>query len=158
MTKAYILPMMLYLIGTSLSGQVAEDWYPWAYAIVVIAVIASLWWSLCGKVVLQPHWRVVQGVVTGVVGIAIWIGLSHLHVEQYVGERLPSWLRSAERVAFDPFTELSGWQVWVFVAVRMIGLAVVVPLAEELFWRGFLLRWLIDPDWEKVPIDRKSVV
>lgn len=36
--------------------------------------------------------------------------------------------------------------------MRFFGLALVVPLIEEVFWRGFLLRWLIDEDFEQVPI------
>jgi membrane protease YdiL (CAAX protease family) len=35
---------------------------------------------------------------------------------------------------------------WCFVAVRLLGLVVLVPVAEELFWRGFLLRWIASPD------------
>ena len=31
---------------------------------------------------------------------------------------------------------------WVFVFFRLIGLIVIVPVMEELFWRSFLLRWL----------------
>ena len=31
---------------------------------------------------------------------------------------------------------------WGFVGFRLLGLAVVVPVMEELFWRSFLLRWL----------------
>ena len=38
--------------------------------------------------------------------------------------------------------------------MRMLGLVVLVPLIEELFWRSFLIRWLIDPDFQKVPIGR----
>ena len=38
--------------------------------------------------------------------------------------------------------------------VRMLGLVVLVPLIEELFWRSFLMRWLIDPDFRKVAIGR----
>ena len=41
---------------------------------------------------------------------------------------------------------------WAFIAVRMLGLVVLVPLIEELFWRSFLIRWLIDPEFQKVPI------
>jgi CAAX prenyl protease-like protein len=41
-----------------------------------------------------------------------------------------------------------------FVAVRMLGLVVVVPLIEELFWRSFLMRWVIDPNFARVPIGR----
>jgi len=30
---------------------------------------------------------------------------------------------------------------------------VAVPILEELFWRGWLMRWIIDPqDFEKVPL------
>jgi hypothetical protein len=36
----------------------------------------------------------------------------------------------------------------------MLGLVALVPLVEELFWRSFLIRWLIDPDFEKIPIGR----
>ena len=43
---------------------------------------------------------------------------------------------------------------WAFIVVRMLGLVVLVPLIEELFWRSFLIRWLIDPDFQKVPIGR----
>ena len=32
-----------------------------------------------------------------------------------------------------------------------LALVVVVPLLEEIFWRGFLLRELIHPDFTKVP-------
>ncbi len=42
-----------------------------------------------------------------------------------------------------------------FLAVRMLGLVLVVPLFEELFWRSFVVRWIIDPDdFRKVPIGR----
>jgi CAAX prenyl protease-like protein len=29
---------------------------------------------------------------------------------------------------------------------------VIVPLIEELFWRGWLMRWIIRPDFQKVPL------
>ena len=29
---------------------------------------------------------------------------------------------------------------------------VFVPILEELFWRGWLMRWLISPQFEKVPL------
>lgn len=154
MAKAFILPFALYVLGTALIGQLDEGWYPWAYATIVVAVMAVLSWSLRGRNLLRPHGRVAQGLLVGVIGIAIWIGLSHLHLERYVSDQLPSWLSPAERVAFNPLAELHGMQLWLFIAIRLTGLAILVPLAEELFWRGFLLRWLIDPDWEKVPIGR----
>jgi CAAX prenyl protease-like protein len=35
---------------------------------------------------------------------------------------------------------------------RISGAVLVVPLMEELFWRSFLVRYLIDTDFENVPI------
>ena len=40
----------------------------------------------------------------------------------------------------------------------MLGLVVLVPLIEELFWRSFLIRWLVDPDFQKVPIGRVTLM
>jgi len=39
-----------------------------------------------------------------------------------------------------------------FLALRIAGSALVVPVIEELFWRGWLMRWLLDRDWQKVPL------
>ena len=33
-------------------------------------------------------------------------------------------------------------------------MVILVPLIEELFWRSFLIRWLVNPDFCKVPIGR----
>jgi CAAX prenyl protease-like protein len=40
---------------------------------------------------------------------------------------------------------------WITVVFRFVRLAVVVPLMEEVFWRGFLLRYLIDEKFDRVP-------
>ncbi|HET8724948.1 MAG TPA: CAAX prenyl protease-related protein, partial [Anaeromyxobacteraceae bacterium] len=43
----------------------------------------------------------------------------------------------------------SGRTAW--LAVRITGSVLVVPLVEELAFRGFLLPWLVSPDFESVP-------
>ena len=40
----------------------------------------------------------------------------------------------------------------VVLAMRVIRSVVIVPIAEELFWRGWMMRWLIDPDFQRVPL------
>ncbi|RQW85136.1 MAG: CAAX prenyl protease-related protein [Geobacter sp.] len=40
------------------------------------------------------------------------------------------------------------------VLSRLAGAALVVPIMEELFWRSFLIRYIISPDFTKVPIGR----
>jgi len=44
----------------------------------------------------------------------------------------------------------------VLTLFRVAGAVLVVPLMEELFWRSFLLRYLIDANFESVPIGRFS--
>lgn len=39
---------------------------------------------------------------------------------------------------------------WPTVIMRFVRLVVVVPLVEEIFWRGFLLRYFIREDFEQV--------
>jgi len=38
----------------------------------------------------------------------------------------------------------------VFIALRIFSSVGLVPVLEELFWRGWLMRWLIRPDFEAV--------
>lgn len=41
-----------------------------------------------------------------------------------------------------------------FIVIRVIESAVLIPILEELFWRGWLMRWLIRPEFESVPIGK----
>ncbi len=153
MAKAYIVPFVLYLLGTSFIARFGNSGYPLAYSIVALVVALTIWWLLRGVSAFQPDYRILPGLVFGLVGILLWIGISHLQLERQAAAYLPSFLQPEERVGFNPFEEIeSASLAWTFIVIRLIGIAVLVPIAEELFWRGFLLRWLIDPEWEKVPV------
>lgn len=56
------------------------------------------------------------------------------------------------RTGFDPTVFQNQRPLFVAVlSLRFLRLVFVVPLLEEIFWRGFLLRDLIDRDFKKVP-------
>ena len=40
----------------------------------------------------------------------------------------------------------------IFILFRLLSSVVNVPVLEELFWRGWLMRWLIAKDFERVPL------
>jgi len=67
---------------------------------------------------------------------------------------LGDWLDSTQRSQIDPWTLFSesGSLLAGFIAVRFVALAVVVPLAEELFLRGFLLRFFVQDSWWSVSL------
>lgn len=145
----YVAPMFAFLAITSLEGSLpgGTDWYPVAYAIKVVIVAAVAWFYRSTWADLRPVPSLVklaQAVLVGLVVFALWVGLEG---------RYPAFSFLGKRSAFDPAVLSSGWR-WVFVATRFFGLVLLVPLIEELFWRSFLIRWLIDPDFLKVPIGR----
>jgi len=39
-----------------------------------------------------------------------------------------------------------------FIVIRVLGSSLVVPVIEELFWRGWLMRWLVHTDINQVPL------
>ena len=45
-----------------------------------------------------------------------------------------------------------------FIAVRVLESAILVPILEELFWRGWLMRWLIRTDFESVRMGQYTAV
>ena len=58
-----------------------------------------------------------------------------------------------QNAGFDPFG--FGWSkaaATALIVVRLTGAVVVVPVMEELFWRSFLMRYLINPDFRSVPM------
>lgn len=54
---------------------------------------------------------------------------------------------------FDPTVFGEGTALyWATVVARFARLVVIVPLVEEIFWRGFLMRFLVREDFDKVHI------
>jgi hypothetical protein len=150
----YVVPFVLYLGLTQIVAAYPK-YYAWLYPAVVGVVGSVMVWLLYGRRLLRPHARVVPGVIFGLAGIALWVGICHLEWDRHVAALLPSWLQPGPRVGFDPFSAIANDAArWGFVVMRFVGLVLVVPVAEELFWRGFLARWLIAPDWQSQPLGR----
>ncbi|HLJ92845.1 MAG TPA: CAAX prenyl protease-related protein [Gemmataceae bacterium] len=149
---AYVVPFVLYL-GLIQIAAAYPDQYGWLYPTVVTLVSVVTIALLRGRHLLGPHLRVIAGVSVGIIGIALWIGLCRLHCEQAIAEYLPDWLQP-KRPAFNPWESIDQPLArWAFVAARLAGLAILVPIVEELFWRGFLLRWLTSANWQQQKLD-----
>jgi CAAX prenyl protease-like protein len=93
-----------------------------------------------------------MAVVLGVLGTAAWIGLAW--VQKDLQERFGWSPPVGARSGFNPLAELSNIPIWAygFLAIRFIGLGLIVPVVEEMFLRGFLMRFFIAPDWWRVPV------
>jgi CAAX prenyl protease-like protein len=129
----------------SMDGQPHALWYPLAYALKILVVSAIAWWG-------RAAWRDLLP-MPGAGGLALAIALGAMVTLAWVGldGLYPTFGISGTRAAFDP-TRLPLVRRVGFLAVRFFGLVALVPLVEELFWRSFLMRWVIDPEFRNVPV------
>ncbi len=140
---AYVSPMALFLAFTWAGGR-WPAWYPASYVaktLVVAALIAWFWrWY---TPIRWTHLGI--GALVGALVFVQWVGMERL---------LPAYPRPA-RTVFDPIAHFgAGAALWGFVALRWLGASLLVPVMEELFWRDFLWRWVIDPRFERVEVGR----
>lgn len=128
----------------------AQTWYPTTYTIVIAGTAILMLLAFPGyfKAPFKiTHWSV----IVGVLGIVVWIALTELDRRfLHVGEMLAP----GGRDAFNPFEELKSNQTWMwqFMAIRFTGLVLIVPFIEEFFLRGWLMRYIDDPDWDQMPL------
>jgi exosortase E/protease (VPEID-CTERM system) len=134
-TAAYLMPLLAILatgmIAHSLSGDF-EIWYP----LRLVAGLAVLWVyrrSYAG-VDFGCSWR---GPMTGALLFAVWAASAAWLV--------PSGDEPAALASLPP--GLHG--AW--IACRLVSVVAVVPLAEELAYRGYLLRRLTTAQFESAP-------
>jgi CAAX prenyl protease-like protein len=82
-----------------------------------------------------------------------WIVLAAFERQAGLGFMAPS------RAAFDPFAAYGAGSAAArgFLLLRGLGLVLVVPLVEELFLRGFLMRYVVDEEFWRVPFGRLTV-
>jgi uncharacterized protein len=139
----------------ALAWQLPYAAYPWIYTLKVLLTTAVLAWVWPALRVF-PRRVSVWAPVVGIVGIFVWVGLWKLGLEQRMLPRLGlGWLvESGARSAYNPLAEMADRPAlaYGFLGIRLFGLAVVIALTEELFLRGFLMRFFVRPDWWNVPI------
>lgn len=135
---AYVIPMGVFLGFTWLSGQWTAG-YPLLY--VVKTILTGLALVMLWRRYTPIHWNYAWlGVAVGVIGIVQWVGM------QLLLQRYFSFFRPSGEV-FNPFDHFnSDAHRYAFIAMRIIGAVLVVPVMEELFWRDFLWRQLLAPN------------
>ena len=81
-----------------------------------------------------------QSIGMGIVVFVLWINMDWLLPFQNPAE------------GFDPTRIPEGITRYGIIAMRLAGAAIVVPIMEELFWRSFLIRYLINEDFSSIQI------
>jgi len=142
--------------------------YPIVYTVKIALTIAAMAFVLPGYRTF-PFRISPLAIAVGIVGIALWIAICRLGFEQRLVEqlgkdsRIVAWLGLGERPQYNPLAQLAATPAWAytFLAIRFLGLALIVPILEEFFLRGFLMRYLVRDTFWLVPfgaVTRASIV
>jgi uncharacterized protein len=98
--------------------------------------------------------------LVGVIGVVLWIWICSLHLEPKLLDPFGlGWIiGSGERPAYNPLEQLAATPIlaYAFLAIRFLGLAVIVPIIEEFFLRGFVMRFATQEKWWEVPFGTAS--
>jgi CAAX prenyl protease-like protein len=145
---AFTLPMAVFLLLLALISLLRKVggafWLAspeyWIYPAQTVLCAALLLWFWREYQFCAPR-RIVFTAAVAFVVFALWISPQAL-------------LGFASRLdGFNP--EIFSGQpaaYWTTIAFRFVRLVVVVPLVEEIFWRGFVLRYFINEKFYTVPV------
>lgn len=150
---AHVAPFILFMLGLALVQAVqwlgkdspalllAEPAY-WVYPLQTLACAIALliYWK---DYDFGPRKPLPLAIGIGLIVFAIWISPQAVFGEP------------ARVEGFDP-TPFANQPAlyWGTIAARMLRLVIVVPLVEEIFWRGFLQRYLVDERFTSVPFGK----
>ncbi len=142
----YVLPFVVFILFL-----MGHQYLPvpdlWEYPFRVAAMAAVLWFFSRGVIDLRVrNWAGTVGIGVGV--FAIWIAPDLLWPHYRESFIFQNFLTG--KIASSVPEELrSSWIVLVFRTLRAV---IIVPIVEELFWRAWMMRWIVNPDFEKVPL------
>lgn len=142
-TLPYWLPMVVFGVLTYAEGRVSAEWFAPYYILKAALVTATLLVFRAPLRDIRPTASlIVPSVAIGVAVFVLWVVIHEWVPYPQIGSRS----------AFDP-TPLQGSGWWpVFLAVRLYGLVLMVPIMEEIFWRSFLLRYLTNHEFWLLPV------
>ncbi|MFN8544384.1 MAG: exosortase E/protease, VPEID-CTERM system [Candidatus Binatia bacterium] len=143
-TGAYLVPLLVLVAVSALAGAVSAGDVDRLYPLRVVAVGAALWVSRAHYGPLRARWSW-TAVATGALAYGAWLAL--VPIEPEAGAAL------REGLVAMPAAGAVAW-----VAFRVVGSIVVIPAAEELAFRGYLLRRLVAADFERVAVAPTSWV
>ena len=141
--------MILLAVGPSL--PIPQPWE----SIFRVGVLVAVLLTISRDVVLSLRIRhALPSVLLGLAVCAMWVAPDQI---------FPGWrehwifqnsITGTVKTTIAP-SELADPLV---VILRVIRAALLVPILEELFWRGWLPRWIVNNDWQKVPLGTFNVM
>jgi exosortase E/protease (VPEID-CTERM system) len=140
-TAAYLVPFLAIVATQMLSGAASSgaSTFDVLYPLRVAATVAALVYYR--RIYRDIRWTCSWVAVAVGVGVfALWMALE------------PTADAAREAAFADALHALPAAAMGFWLVVRVVGAVVTVPIAEELAFRGYLTRRLIDPEFERVAL------
>jgi uncharacterized protein len=143
----YVLPFIVFFALLLSAEQLHPILGEWEYPFRVSVLAGVLW--VFSRHVIDLRARFWAGsVLLGIAVFAIWVAPDVL-IPGYRDHWLfQNQITGTVRSSIPPDLRESA----LVLVFRTIRAAILVPIIEELFWRGWLLRWLVSPKFEEVPL------
>lgn len=155
---ARIVPFGCYALFLLISQAVgwleqASGWSPslveavrlWLYPVKIVLVAATLvgYWRHYTEIPWPPKLSAQTLLLTTAIGILVYIAWVRMDW---------AWAIQGPRSSgYNPFASQDSTG-YLLAAFRIFGAACVVPVMEELFWRSFLLRYMMSSRFDTVPL------
>jgi uncharacterized protein len=142
--------ILLLALRPSLAGWLGDAGH-WAYAVQAgsAALLLCVFWprftELHSKTALNAS-NLSLAILVGVGVFIAWINLDLPFLS----------LGRADQVVSPPLSGNGRIDI-AWLAVRLVGAVIVVPLIEELFWRSLVMRWLEQRDFALLPAAQISI-
>lgn len=128
----WVMPFVA-VLAAGMLAHAASAGFEWLYPLRFVGALAALWYYR--RSYAQIDWRFDwMGPAAGALVFAIWLAM-----DTPGSSTMPAQLAAA-----------SGNVRIAWITVRLLAASVTVPIAEELAFRGYLLRRLISADFEAV--------
>jgi uncharacterized protein len=136
---AYVAPFVVYMVFLAAQQAGLASVFV-LYPVKTLAVAATLVWAWRGvRDDLRERRGLFFGTAVGILALIVWLG--------------PEWLKLTKtdftaggfNPAASPFPHAA-----CLIAFRVAGAVLLVPVMEELFWRGWMIRWLVKPEFRSV--------
>jgi len=139
-----VVPFLIFLALTFCQGKFSAASADWFY---LAKTIVGLWliWQM-RPAVSEMRWAISwEAIAVGILIFGIWIGLNGFY---------PKF--SATGATGNPFTIFGNGSAlgWFFIGVHILGMTLVVPPLEEVFYRSCLYRSFASRNFLAMPLNR----
>lgn len=142
----YIVPFIAFLAILAISSHL-QFLGVWEYPLRV-AVLSLIVWVFSRHVLDFKVKAPALSVAIGVAVFVIWVAPEWLFPDYRSHWLFSNAITGTVTTSLDQ-AHRDSWMVLLFRTIRA---AILVPIIEELFWRAWLMRWLINPNFTAVPM------